>query len=181
MARATRAWEKAYWASLPEWEHQVVEDARPSLYSCFDTADLLISDVSSVISDFLASGKPYAVTNTGGLTEETFRARFPTVTAATVLTPDARGVPALLETVRHPEKDDLAEARAELRLHLLGPTEPSSQERFAEAVRVLGAKAAAHRARTTGRTATGVPAPRQARPTPARITLPAPERPGQLA
>lgn len=90
-------------------------------------------------------------------------------------------MPALLETVRHPEKDDLAEARAELRLHLLGPTEPSSQERFAEAVRVLGAKAAAHRARTTGRTATGVPAPRQARPTPARITLPAPERPGQLA
>ncbi|WP_439812270.1 hypothetical protein [Streptomyces sp. P9-2] len=181
VARATLAWEKAYWASLPEWEHQVVVDARPSLYSCFDVSDLLVSDVSSVISDFLASGKPYAVTNTGGLTEETFRARFPTVAAATVLTPDATGVPALLETVRHPEKDGLAEARAELRLRLLGPSEPSSQERFAEAVRVLSAKAAAHRARMTGRTAPGVPGPRQALPTPARITLPAPERPGQLA
>lgn len=159
MARATEAWEAAYWASLPEWEHQVVVDARPSLYSCFDVADLLISDVSSVISDFLASGKPYAVTNTGGLTEETFRARFPTVAAATVLTPDATGVPALLETVRHPEKDGLAEERAELRLRLLGPSEPSSQERFAEAVRALGSAAAAHRARMTGRATAGVPAP----------------------
>ncbi|MGA5148663.1 hypothetical protein ACPCSF_27080 [Streptomyces griseoincarnatus] len=181
VARATEAWEAAYWASLPEWEHQVVVDARPSLYSCFDVADLLISDVSSVISDFLASGKPYAVTNTGGLTEETFRTRFPTVAAATVLTPDATGVPALLETVRHPEKDGLAGERAELRLRLLGPSEPSSQERFAEAVRALGAAAATHRARMTGRATAGVPAPRQVRPAPARITLPAPERPGQLA
>ncbi len=181
VARATEAWEAAYWASLPEWEHQVVVDARPSLYSCFDVADLLISDVSSVISDFLASGKPYAVTNTGGLTEETFRTRFPTVAAATVLTPDATGVPALLETVRHPEQDGLAGERAELRLRLLGPSEPSSQERFAEAVRALGAAAATHRARMTGRATPGVPAPRQVRPAPARITLPAPERPGQLA
>ncbi len=91
VARATRAWEAAYWASLPEGEHQVVVDARPSLYSCFDAADLLISDVSSVISDFLASGKPYAVANTGGMSEAEFRAAFPTVAAAVILTPDASG------------------------------------------------------------------------------------------
>ncbi|MCZ9346576.1 hypothetical protein NGM37_53615, partial [Streptomyces sp. TRM76130] len=61
--------------------------ARPALYSCFDRTDLLISDVSSVISDFLASGKPYAVANTSGLAEEAFRVAFPTTAAATVLTP----------------------------------------------------------------------------------------------
>ncbi|MGN7142581.1 hypothetical protein, partial [Streptomyces pseudogriseolus] len=135
VARAARAWEEAYWASLPEGEHQVVVDARPSLYSCFDVADLLISDVSSVISDFLASGKPYAVANTGALSEAEFRAAFPTVAAAVILTPDAAGVPALLETVRHPEKDELAGARAALKARLLGPAEPASQERFAAAVR----------------------------------------------
>ncbi|MZE70884.1 hypothetical protein GTW93_18235, partial [Streptomyces sp. SID5789] len=131
VARATAAWEEAYWASLPEWEHQVVTDARPPLYACFNRADLLISDVSSVISDFLASGKPYAVANTSGLAEDVFRKSFPTVVAATVLTPDAAGVPDLLEAVRHPELDELAGERAALALRLLGPAGPPPQERFA--------------------------------------------------
>ncbi|GGY11925.1 hypothetical protein [Streptomyces djakartensis] len=149
--RATAAWEEAYWASLPEGEHQVLNDVRPALYSCFNVADLLISDVSSVISDFLASEKPYAVANTSGMPEEVFRAAFPTVAAATVLTPDAAGVPGLLEMVRNPEKDDLAAVRAELKLRLLGPADPPSQERFNEAVRALCEKAREHRARAAER------------------------------
>ncbi|MFC8435368.1 hypothetical protein [Streptomyces sp. NPDC057253] len=143
--RATEAWERAYWASLPVWEHQVVTDARPTLYACFNRADLLISDVSSVVSDFLASGKPYAVANTSGLSEAEFRAAFPTAGAATVLTPDATGVPALLDAVRHPERDELRSARAALKRRLLGPDEPSAQERFDRAVQALGAAARARR------------------------------------
>ncbi|MFF7854212.1 hypothetical protein [Streptomyces sp. NPDC007904] len=161
VARVRAAWEEAYWASLPEWEHRVVEGVRPALYACFTIADLLISDVSSVISDFLASGKPYAVANTSGLTEQAFRAAFPTVAAATVLTPDAAGVPALLESVRHPERDELSEARAELKLRLLGPVEPPSQERFAAAVRALCAKARQHRTGMAGRRAADLPGQRQ--------------------
>ncbi|MFJ2001359.1 hypothetical protein [Streptomyces chartreusis] len=153
---ATAAWEEAYWASLPEGEHQVFIGARPTLYACFNVADLLISDVSSVVSDFLASGKPYAVANTSGLAEDVFRKAFPTVRAATVLAPDAAGVPDLLETVRHPEKDELVEARAELKRHLLGPDEPTSQERFNEAVRALGSAAREHRARMAERMAAEV-------------------------
>ncbi|CAM5383639.1 Integral membrane protein OS=Streptomyces griseomycini OX=66895 GN=FHS37_000809 PE=4 SV=1 [Streptomyces griseomycini] len=175
VARATAAWEEAYWASLPDGEHQVVVDARPSLYACFNVADLLISDVSSVVSDFLASGKPYAVANTGGLSEEEFRATFPTVAAATVLTPDAAGVPALLESVRHPEKDELAGARAELKLRLLGPAEPSSQERFGAAVDALCAAAEKHRARMTRRP-TEVPPPRRGEDT--AVVMPQPSRRG---
>ncbi|MFI9829438.1 hypothetical protein ACIHIX_17300 [Streptomyces sp. NPDC051913] len=171
--RATAAWEAAYWASLPEWEHQVVTDARPALYACFNRADLLVSDVSSVVSDFLASGKPYAVANTSGLPEETFREAFPTVRAATVLTPDARGVPGMLEAVRHPEKDELAEARAELKRHLLGPDEPSSQVRFNDAVRTLCAAARDHRVRMAERLASEIPPPRQAED-PADVTPPQP-------
>lgn len=148
VTRATAAWERAYWASLPEWEHQVVTDARPTLYACFNRADLLISDVSSVVSDFLASGKPYAVANTSGLGEAEFRAAFPTAGAATVLTPDAAGVPALLDAVRHPERDELRSARAALKRRLLGPDEPSSQERFDMAVQALSA--AARRRRLPG-------------------------------
>ncbi|WP_369271003.1 hypothetical protein AB5J55_14035 [Streptomyces sp. R11] len=157
VARATAAWEEAYWASLPEWEHQVVTAARPTLYACFNEADLLISDVSSVISDFLASGKPYAVANTSGLAEDVFRKAFPTVRAGTVLTPDAAGVPELLDAVRHPEKDRLVEARAELKRHLLGPDEPSSQVRFNEAVQSLCSVAGEHRARMAERLAAETP------------------------
>ncbi|WCH91571.1 hypothetical protein POD33_05230 [Streptomyces moderatus] len=168
VAAATAAWEEAYWASLPEGEHQVFIGPRPTLYACFNVADLLISDVSSVVSDFLASGKPYAVANTSGLAEDVFRKAFPTVRAATVLTPDAAGVPDLLETVRHPERDELVEARAELKRHLLGPDEPTSQERFNEAVRALGSAAREHRARMAERMAaeitTEIPDQRSATP-----------------
>ncbi|CAL9537750.1 hypothetical protein [Streptomyces sp. enrichment culture] len=160
VARTTAAWEEAYWASLPEWEHQIVTDVRPALYSCFDVADLLISDVSSVISDFLASEKPYAVANTSGLSEEAFRHAFPTVVAATVLTPDAAGIPALLESVRNPELDELAAARAELKVRLLGPAEPSSQQRFDDAVQALCKAAEEHRARTVQRLIAELPAQR---------------------
>ncbi|MFE6621503.1 hypothetical protein [Streptomyces sp. NPDC057740] len=157
VARATAAWEEAYWASLPEWEHQIVTDVRPTLYACYNQADLLVSDVSSVISDFLASGKPYAVANTSGLAEDVFRKAFPTVRAATVLTPDAAGVPELLDAVRHPEKDELVEAREELKRHLLGPDEPTSQVRFNEAVQSLCSAALEHRARMAERLAAETP------------------------
>lgn len=176
VARATADWEEAYWASLPEWEHQVVTDARPALYACFNRADLLISDVSSVISDFLASEKPYAVANTSGLPEDVFRKAFPTVRAATVLTPDAAGVPELLAAVRDPGKDELAEARAELKRHLLGPAEPSSQTRFNEAVRALCSAAREHRARMAERLAAEIPGQRQGEAAPA-VTQPRPARP----
>ncbi|MEU6818393.1 hypothetical protein [Streptomyces sp. NPDC046860] len=162
IARATAAWEKAYWASHPEWEHLVVTGPRPALSTCFNAADLLISDVSSVVSDWLSSEKPYAVTNTSGLSEDDFRAAFPTVSAGTVLTPDAAGVPELLESVRDPRRDRYAADRARLKEHLLGPADPPSTERFASAVRELCARADERRARVNVRQVPAIPAPRTA-------------------
>ncbi|SCK19879.1 hypothetical protein H181DRAFT_01433 [Streptomyces sp. WMMB 714] len=133
VAAATAAWEAAFWASFPEWEHQIVTGPRPAIYSCFNQADLLISDVSSVVSDYLTSEKPYAVANTSGLSEDDFRAGFPTVRAASILSPDAAEIPALLESVRDPAKDTLAAARGELKVHLLGPADPPSMARFNQA------------------------------------------------
>ncbi|MEU1822363.1 hypothetical protein ABZ502_07910 [Streptomyces abikoensis] len=158
---ATAAWEEAYWASLPEWEHQVVTEARPSLFGCFNRSDLLISDVSSVVSDYLMSEKPYAVANTSGLAEEEFRAAFPTVGAATILTPGAEGVPALLAAVRDPALDHLAAARAELKVRLLGPADPPSLTRFNAAALALAAKSDERRARMEAR-ASEIPSPRLA-------------------
>ncbi|GAU71237.1 integral membrane protein MviN, partial [Streptomyces sp. NBRC 110611] len=61
---AAAAWEEAYWNSFPEWEHLIITTARPGIFGCFNQADVLISDVSSVVSDYLTSEKPYAVANT---------------------------------------------------------------------------------------------------------------------
>ncbi|MER5489952.1 hypothetical protein [Streptomyces sp. NPDC002490] len=149
VAAANARWEEAYWASLPAGAHQVVTGSRPALYGCFDRADLLISDVSSVVSDYLASGKPYAVANTSGLPEEVFRETFPTVGAATVLVPDGSGVGELLASVRCPEADPMGPARARLRTRLLGPAGEPSLARFDAAVRAL-AERAAQRARIVG-------------------------------
>ncbi|MGW1026228.1 hypothetical protein ACWD4J_21475 [Streptomyces sp. NPDC002577] len=162
IAKATAAWETAYWSSFPEWEHQIITDARPAIFACFNQADLLISDVSSVVSDWLSSEKPYAVANTSGMTEAAFRAGFPTVRAAVILTPEADGVPSLLEAVRTPEKDAFIEARAELKEHLLGPSDPPSLVRFDEAARALCAKADERRALMATRLAAEIPSPRGA-------------------
>ncbi|WP_128376714.1 hypothetical protein [Streptomyces cavernae] len=162
IAEATLAWEKAYWAAFPEWEHQIITDARPGIFACFNEADLLVSDVSSVVSDWLSSEKPYAVANTSGMSEEAFRAGFPTVSAGVILTPEAKGVPALLESVRHPEKDTFTAARAELKEHLLGPSDPPSLARFNAAIDALCRKADERRVRMEDRLADEIPSPRGA-------------------
>ncbi|MET7853726.1 hypothetical protein [Streptomyces avermitilis] len=162
IAEATLAWEKAYWASFPEWEHQIITDARPAIFTCFNQADLLISDVSSVVSDWLSSEKPYAVANTSGMSETAFRVGFPTVSAGVILTPAADGVPALLESVRRPEKDQFTAARAELKEHLLGPSDPPSLARFNAAIADLCTKADERRVRMESRLALEIPSPRGA-------------------
>ncbi|MFC9060423.1 hypothetical protein ACFTXB_20610, partial [Streptomyces sp. NPDC057074] len=99
------------------------------------------------------------VANTSGLTEGVVRMTVQTVVGSNVLTPDAAGVPDLLDAVRHPELDELAGERAALALRLLGPAGPPPQERFAAAVRSLCAAAGEHRARRAERLATELPVP----------------------
>lgn len=147
LRRATEAWEHAYWSAHSAEEHLVIVEERPGLYSCFDHCDVLITDVSSVISEFLVSGKPYAVTNTTDLSAAAFRESFPTVRAGTVLTPDAADVTDLLAVARGTAEDPLATARLDLRKHLLGPAKPSSKERFQAAVHALTVRVDERRAK----------------------------------
>ncbi|MBO3745105.1 CDP-glycerol glycerophosphotransferase family protein [Streptosporangiaceae bacterium NEAU-GS5] len=95
------------------------------IHEAFNACDALISDVSSVVADFLASGKPYVVTNVAGLPEERFRERYPTASAAYLMSPGLDEMPMLLDLLAD---DPLAESRRVLGEHLIGP------DRFAEAV-----------------------------------------------
>jgi hypothetical protein len=137
----TDAWHAAYWRSKEPWRHRVVTGPLPTLYDCFDHADLLISDISSVVADFIASGKPYAVANPDGRDEDEFRAEFPTAAAAYLLDADCAALPDVIAEAAGPGPDRLAAARRELKGYLLGPDHPNALTRFNNAVEVLATRA----------------------------------------
>jgi hypothetical protein len=135
--RLTDAWHAAYWRSQGWWQHRVITGPLPVLYDCFNHADVLISDISSVVSDFVASGKPYIVTNPDGLNEREFGEKYPTAAAAYLLDLDCASLSDILAQATSPGDDRLAEARRELRSYLLGPDDLDAQTRFAAAVDAL--------------------------------------------
>ncbi|MFF4796870.1 hypothetical protein ACFY1U_00455 [Streptomyces sp. NPDC001351] len=141
VARLRGEWNEAYWRSFPAWEHRVIEGAEPRLYDCFNVSDAMVSDISSVVSDFIASGKPYAVTDSAGLGAEEFKRQNTAVRAAVILSNSAKELGALLDAVRDPASDTLAEDRKELKQYLLGPDDPTSIEQFNTAVANLALKA----------------------------------------
>nr|WP_062335343.1 CDP-glycerol glycerophosphotransferase family protein [Herbidospora sakaeratensis] len=111
----------------------VVLGPKPTLYDCFNDADLLISDISSVVADFMASGKPYVVTNVADKERAEFVTRYPSAQAAYLLSEDLRELPEILAQVsKDPGEDELADARRALRGYLLGDGDPMA--RFAAAV-----------------------------------------------
>jgi hypothetical protein len=148
-AEAAAAREDAAWfAGTPAGAHLVVGSSAASLFACFDEADLLVTDISSVLSDFLASGKPYAVCNPTGSSVEEFVRTFPSAGAAVVVGSQGQGLPEVIALATGTTADVHAPARRRLSAELLGPEPGSATERFADAVDALAARA---QARVTGR------------------------------
>ncbi|UYQ62100.1 hypothetical protein [Streptomyces peucetius] len=142
-ARLRDEWNTAYWRSFGWWEHKVITGPAPRLYDCFNESDAMVSDISSVVSDFIASGKPYAVTDSAGLGEDEFKRQNTAVRAAVILSNSAEELDELLAAVADPAADALAEERRVLKEYLLGPDEPTSMEQFDAAVQSLAAKSQA--------------------------------------
>jgi hypothetical protein len=142
-ARLREEWNDAYWRSLSPWQHEVVRGPMPHLFDCFNVSDALISDISSVVSDFIGSGKPYAIIDSGELGEREFKRQNTAARAALILDNRASRIGELIDAVTDERGDSQRFARKELKEYLLGPDKPTSMVRFAEAVRELGAKAEA--------------------------------------
>jgi hypothetical protein len=126
--------ERTYWEAEGWWRHRVVTGSVPHLYGCFNRADLLITDVSSVVADFIASGKPYVVTNGANLPDEEFVRQNPSTSAAYLLGRDCSGLAAILAAVSADGEDVMAPRRRELKRYLLGADEPDAMSRFTQAV-----------------------------------------------
>jgi hypothetical protein len=111
--------------------HRVVSGLT-GLYEAFNEADLLVSDVSSVVTDFLWSRKPYVMCNPADLPEEDFRRQFPSSAGAALWSRDLATLEADIQDAR--TVDRRREDREAVARHLLGADEGDPQERVAVAV-----------------------------------------------
>jgi hypothetical protein len=135
----TEQWHAKYWASEPDWMHRVVTDTVPTLFECFNHSDVLVSDISGVVADFLYSEKPYVVTNSAGLDHTSFRAMYPTAAAAELLDPDCGTLSEIITAIGSGH-DRFAEERRKLAEHLLGAADSDPLARFKSAMnRVIAA------------------------------------------
>lgn len=119
-----RRWTDSYWAANPG--HRILTAPAPELYACFATADALISDVSSVTTDFLAADRPYAVVNVTNAPDEQFRVSSPAAAGGFVVGRDLGELDGLLSAAGG-GIDPTASAREDARRYLLGPrtTDPA--------------------------------------------------------
>jgi hypothetical protein len=139
--RLEAAWHSVYWSSEGGPRHRVITGPRPAVYECFNQSDLLISDISSVVSDFIATGKPYMVANPSGLADDDFRVKFPSAAAAYLIGPDCAELADISALAAGDGNDPLAEDRRKLKRYLLGPDSPDAQTRFNDAAARLAERA----------------------------------------
>ena len=127
---------------LASGPHEVVGTEPDALYRAFNEADVLVADISSVVADFLASRKPYLVTNPKGVPLDEFHAEFPSTAGGGVVGPDAAAVLAALEDAAGP--DTLRRRRLELATYFLGEPVEDPIARFTDEVtRAVGRSEAA--------------------------------------
>ena len=88
-----------------------------SIVDCFNEADALISDVSSVVPDFLYSEKPFAICAMGGSVEEFFE-EMPVAQAGYVVASDGSNIESVLDDLLG--ADPQLPVRTELKTYYLG-------------------------------------------------------------
>jgi hypothetical protein len=125
-------------------DHRVVKGG--SINEWFNRATALVTDISSVVSDFLASEKPYAVFNHTDLDDAAFRAEYRSTSAGTMIGRNGRGITEFIDVVTRAGADEHAEARGALATYLLGPPQHRSLESFQAAINAMIARSEADRA-----------------------------------
>lgn len=80
--------------------HVLVASEPTALYDAFNACDVLISDVSSVVADFLASRKPYLMTNPRDIDAEAYHELYPSTSGGGLIAADTHNLVAeVLEAV----------------------------------------------------------------------------------
>lgn len=110
-------------------DHVVAADQELTLPECLAAADVLISDISSVATDFLATERPIVTCDPAGLAPEEFVAAYPTQSASYLLQPGLAGLDEVLAAALG--DDPLHETRLAMRRYVLGDPPGGPQAAFA--------------------------------------------------
>ena len=101
-----------------------------SPFDLYAKADVLISDISSTIIDYLYSGKPYLVTNPQGFSKKELE-KYPSVAGGYLCDSDAKNVTALVRLALG--DDPMVAKRNEVKHYAFGDLERPRGEAFREA------------------------------------------------
>jgi CDP-Glycerol:Poly(glycerophosphate) glycerophosphotransferase len=119
-------------------DHAVYQAGTVSLYAAFNSADVMITDISSVLTDFLASHKPYLVTNPRNELLAEFLQAFPSSAAGSIIDADLtnqRGPDFSAAIAQGLEGDEAGRpARVALADYLLGEIKDDPVAAFAQDV-----------------------------------------------
>jgi hypothetical protein len=129
MAQVTRL---LHDAANAEQHVVAIGDDAPKLYDCFEMADVLVSDISSVVTDFLHTERPILVSNPRGLNRGDFVRMFPTQGASYLVDPDLGGLAAALAEALGPDR--LAGERRATKRYVLGDLPHGPLQAFAHQV-----------------------------------------------
>ncbi|GIF78120.1 CDP-glycerol glycerophosphotransferase family protein [Asanoa siamensis] len=122
-------------SGMAELPHRTIVDRQRMIHEYFGEVDLLITDVSAVASDFVATQRPFAMVNMTSPTSEGFRDNFPVAAAAYIIGRSMNDVGDFIDQCIGPcPADPLAGTRVDLAKRLLGPDYQDSFPRFKQAV-----------------------------------------------
>jgi len=117
--------------------HRVTADDDLSLAECLSRADILISDISSVATDYLYTERPVITADPQGLSQADFVGAFPTQASSYLVGPNLEGLNQAIDLALG--EDPLAAARVAMKKRVLGDTPHGPQAAFAENVsRLVG-------------------------------------------
>ena len=131
---------RMFWGIHPRVNHRTVLGATPHLYDCFNESDMMISDVSSVVSDFIISQKPYVICNPSDLPADEFTGQVTAAAGAYLLGSSTQGLEEIVKQVHDNDADAMSEKRLKNMRYLLGDEPRGSQELFTGAIARLATK-----------------------------------------
>ena len=158
-------------ATAPDVGHKWI-GGQANIVSAFNDSDLLISDISSVIADYLASGKPMMVCDVEDRDAEGTWTEFPTSAGASIVPSSFDGFDEALRAAF--SEDPMKSAREVTRRYVLGDFVGAATEHFRFAIDDLMAE---HEQANSDPDQPGPPAVEPARQTPARPSEPQPTPP----
>lgn len=109
--------------------HVVTADRGLGLEDCLAEADVLVTDISAVASDYLFTERPIIVCNPTGLPPDAFVAAHPSQASSYLLAPDLADLDGIL--ARALGDDPLRDARIAMKRHVLGDPPGGPQAAFA--------------------------------------------------